>query len=172
MRVIAQYTMAPVGALPRQASSDEQLVNLWLHGRSEHTQRAYAADAERFRAYVGPLMTATLGHIQAFADTLDGAPASRARTLAAAKSLLSFGQRVGYLPLNVGAAVKLPARKDTLAERILTEADVVRILALEHDKRNHALLRLLYGGGLRVSEIAGLKWRDLVARDDAGQVTV
>jgi len=43
--------------------------------------------------------------------------------------------------MDIGAALKLPSRKDTLAERILTEADVVRILALEHDRRNHALLR-------------------------------
>jgi len=159
----------PVGALPRQASSDDQLVDLWLHGRSPHAQRAYAADAERFRAYVGPLARATLGHVQAFSDSLHGlAPSSRARTLAATKSLLSFGQRIGYLPMNVGAAVKLPARKDTLSERILTEADVQKMLVLESDRRNHALLRLLYAGGLRVSELAELKWRDLVARDDAG----
>jgi site-specific recombinase XerD len=45
----------------------------------------------------------------------------------------------------------LPPRKDTLAERILTGADVMRMLALEHDRRNHALQRLLYAGGLRVS---------------------
>ena len=43
------------------------------------------------------------------------ARSSRARTLAAVKSLLAFGQRTGYLPLNVGAALKLPARKDALA---------------------------------------------------------
>jgi hypothetical protein len=63
-----QYTAWPTGGmapLPRQASSDDQLVDLWLHGRSPHTQRAYAADAERFRVYVGPLATMTLGDIQA-----------------------------------------------------------------------------------------------------------
>ena len=47
------------------------------------------------------------------------------------KSLLGFGQRTGYLPLNVGAAVKLPPRRDVLPERILTEADVHRLRALE-----------------------------------------
>jgi len=62
-----QYFSVPTGGMapmPRQASSDDQLVNLWLHGRSPHTQGGYAADAERFRTYIGPLTTATLGHIQ------------------------------------------------------------------------------------------------------------
>ena len=76
------------------------------------------------------------------------------------------------MPLNVGAAVKLPLRKDTLAERILTEADVHRLLALEPNRRNRVLLRLLYIAGLRVSEVAALKWRDLQPRTDGGQVTV
>jgi integrase/recombinase XerD len=59
----------------------------------------------------------TLGDLQTFADSLIGKPSSRSRTLAAVKSLLAFGQRTGYLALNVGAALKLPP-KNTLAERI------------------------------------------------------
>jgi integrase len=99
-------------------------------------------------------------------------PSSRARALAAITSLLAFGQRTGYLPLNVGAALRLPARKATLAERILSETQIHRLLALEPDHRNRVLLRLLYVAGMRVSELAALKWRDLQARDDAGQVAV
>jgi hypothetical protein len=60
------------------------------------------------------------------------------------KSLLAFGQRTGYLVLNVGAAVKLQQSKDTLAERMLSEADVHAMLALEPGRRNQVLLRLLY----------------------------
>ena len=60
-----------------------------------------------------------------FADILERmAPTSRARMIAAVKSLLAFGHRLGYLPFDVGRAVKLPPRKDQLAERILPEADV------------------------------------------------
>ncbi len=98
---------------------------MWLHGCSLHTQRAYRADVARFLAFVAePLPAVTLGDLQAFADALaqqDLAPSSRVRTLAAVKSLLAFGQRTGYLPLNVGAALKLPPKKDKLSERILSE---------------------------------------------------
>ncbi len=34
------------------------------------------------------------------------------------------------------------------------------------------LLTVLYGGGLRISEVCGLRWRDLAPRDEAGQATV
>src|SRR5919199_6182634 len=170
-------TLAISSAVPSvqvaQASTDAHLVDLWLHGRPPHTQRAYRADSDRFLAFVArPLPMVTLGDVQTFADSLTGKPSSRARTLAAVKSLLAFGQRTGYLPLNVGAAVRLPASKDTLAERILSEPDIVRILALEPKRRNQVLLRLLYIAGLRVSEITALSWRDLQPRTDGGQVTV
>jgi len=151
-------------------TTDEQLVQLWLHGKSPHTQRAYRTEAERFLTFVArPLRMVTLVDLQAYADSLAGAPATRIRALAAVKSLLTFGQRTGFLMLNVGAALKLPPRKDTLAERILDEAEVHTLLAREPGHRNRVLLRLLYRAGLRVSEIAGLCWRDTHARDDGGQ---
>ncbi|HEY2594715.1 MAG TPA: tyrosine-type recombinase/integrase [Chloroflexota bacterium] len=154
-------------------TTDAQLVELWLHGKSLHTQRAYRTEAERFLSFVArPLRSVTLMDLQAYADSLGGAPATRIRALAAVKSLLTFGQRTGFLVLNVGAALKLPPRKDTLAERILDEAEVHTLLAREPGHRNRVLLRLLYRAGLRVSEIAGLCWRDLHTRDDGGQVTV
>jgi hypothetical protein len=111
--------------------------------------------------------------VQGFADHVAGlATASQARKLSAVKSLLTFAHRLGYVAFNVGAPVRIPAIKATLAERIMGEADVQRMHALETDTRNAAMLRLVYCAGLRISEVCGLSWRDMVARDDAGQVTV
>jgi len=162
---------APVSA---QAYSDEHLLALWLHGRSTATQRAYAADLRAFLAHVRrPLQAVTLGDVQAFQDTLVTlALATEARRLSAVKSLLSFGHKTGYLPINVGAAIRLPPVKQTLAERILDVDAVLHMLALERHPRDKALLRLLYLGGLRISEACGLRGRDMAVRDNAGQVTV
>jgi integrase/recombinase XerD len=99
-------------------------------------------------------------------------PATRANAAAAIKSLFSFGHRLGYLPVNVGMAIKAPPVKNTLAERIMAEADAMRMIALEPNERNRALLTLTYGAGLRISEVCGLRWRDMAERDGAGQATV
>ena len=160
----------------RQANSDDQLLELWLHGRPEHTQRAYRAEADRFFGYVEkPLRSVKLSDIQSFADHLAEAglkPSSVHRAMSAVKSLFGFGFRLGYLQFDVGRAIRIPSFRDELAERILSEAEVLRIISLEPNPRNRAILLTLYAGGFRVSELCSLKWRHLQDRDEAGQITV
>lgn len=162
------------------ASTDGRLIELWLHRKSAQTRRAYISDLTKFFDFTEsrPLAGITVANLQEFADFISGvlAPGSQARTLATVKSLLSYANRVGYLPFNVGAAIELPALKDDLAERELTEAEVHRMLNLEPGKRNRVILLTLYAGGLRREDVCNLKWRDVKARDDvrpgSGQVTV
>jgi integrase/recombinase XerD len=160
--------------VPGGATSDDHVVALWLHGRSQHTARAYLADATRFRVGVGkPLVRVNLADLQSFADSLSAlAPASRYRVLSAVKSLLAFGHRVGYLAYDVGRVVRLPAVRDRLAERILPEDEVRRMLSLEAPGRNRVLLTLLYASGARVSELCGLHWRNVQSSATGAQITV
>lgn len=161
-------------AYARQADSDDMLIRLWLDGRARNTARVYETDASAMLAAIGkPLSLTTLPDLQAWAGSLAHlAPASRARKIGAIKSMFSFAERIGYLPFNIGAALRLPPVKNTLAERILDEAEVVRLIALENDRRNHAVLRLGYVAGLRISELCGLRWRDAQGRPGGGQITI
>ena len=47
------------------------------------------------------------------------------------------------------------------------------MIDLEPNPRNAAMIALMYGAGLRVSELVGIRWRDCQARlRSEGQVTV
>src|SRR5690349_2605036 len=88
--------------LPSEQDHDARLIDLWLHGRSQTTQKTYRTGIERFRAHTShPLRQVTLDELQAYADALDAAglmPATRRRLLASVKSLFSFGFKLGFLP--------------------------------------------------------------------------
>lgn len=157
-------------------SNDATLIRLWLAGRSRHTERSYGADIGNLLAHAGkPIAALTLVDLQDWAGSpamIALAPATRARRIKAVKSLLSFAERTGLLRFNIGAALRVPPVKSVLAERILEEAEVIRLIALETDPRNHAILRLGYLAGLRISELVGLRWRDARPRGTAGQMTI
>jgi integrase/recombinase XerD len=154
------------------AETDGRLVELWLARRAPSTRRKYTEDLAKFSDFTEgkPLAAVTLSDLHDFASFISVlmAPSSQGRVLATVKSLLSFANRVGYLPFNVGAAVELPKVKDTLSERILTEAEAHRLMNAPRNARDRALLCVLYAGALRREEAVRLKWRDLKDRGDLG----
>src|SRR5215469_4212792 len=174
MHDIAIYT--PQESVLPEGTTDDQLIAMWLHEKAPLTQEEYTRDIAQFRDYVFvPLQRLTLPDLQAYADELkllDIKPATIARRLNSIKSLLSFAQKTGYIRFNIGTMVKVPKLKKTLAERIISEEQVITMLARETNKRNHALLRLLYASGIRVSEVCDLRWKDVQQRSDSGQITV
>lgn len=164
-----------LGPTIQQADTDDQLIEIWLHGRPKHTQRAYRREITTFLDSTNkPLRSIRLIDIQNYTDKFSSTlkASSLKRSLSAIKSLFAFGFRLGYLSFDIGRAMKLPTFRDELADRILSEVDVLRIISLEPQPRNRAMLLTLYAGGFRVSEICSLKWRHLHDRDSAGQISV
>jgi integrase/recombinase XerD len=109
--------------------NDAAFIELWLATKvSVHTRRAYRSETGRFRQVMDkPLASVTMADLQTYAEQLGQGshkPATQNRALTAIKSLLTFGQETGYLPFNVGAAVKLRPNPDGLAQRILEESEV------------------------------------------------
>lgn len=162
--------LAPVDA-------QAKLIEMWVYGKAKTTQATYRDYITRFLAFVAkPLSSVTLEDLYDFASYLDEeglAYSSQKTILYAIKSLLTFAHKLGVTPVNVGAALALNKTPDTLNERLLSESEVTRLIWIgEENPRNRAILRLLYGAGLRVSELCALKWQDLTPRGDSGQVTV
>lgn len=165
-------TALPPQFAPRQAESDAQCLQLWLHSKAKRTQVEYKREATRFLAYVKkPLAWITLADVQAFCDSLDGkSDSTRARIIATVKSLLSFAQKIGYISFNVGSCVPLPKVKETLAERILSQEEVQRMIIVAKG-RDKILLKFLFCTGARCSEVVALRWRDL-STDNEGKFIV
>lgn len=160
-----------------ECDSDRELIDLWLHGKSRHTVDGYRRDAEEFRWFLEdkPLNRVMLNDLMMYADALtqmQRSPATINRKLSAIKSLLAYGLKIGYLPVNVGVAFQLPKLEDNLSERILSEEEVLQLIAAAKSERDRILLRFLYESGCRVSELVNVTWQNLQPRKHGGQVKI
>jgi integrase/recombinase XerD len=84
------------------------------------------------------------------------------------KSLLSYAHALGFTPFNASARIRV--RSDThrgaaLAKRIISETEVALLVRAAPSKRDRVLIEVTYAGGLRVSEVVGLAWADMLPRD-------
>ena len=158
--------------------TDQLLIAQWLQRRSSpHTRQAYARDVADFLDHAGQpdLAAVTLRHLTDWEGALidqNLAISTVNRKLAAMRSLLAHGQRTGYLHFNVGAAVQPRPLPDRTAERILSEHEILNLLASPGEqrqgRRNRVLLAMLYYTGARISELLAMRWRDLRLAPDPG----
>lgn len=146
-----------------KADTDVQLVSVWLSKRQggDNTVRSYSYAAEKFIEWMRKqnisLRTLRLEDFIAWRDSLAGAGSTVAQRMAAIKSLLTFGQQIGYLTFNVGLAVE-KRRFQNKKPRVLTKEELNNIKEVAKKLGNHTLLfiELLYYSGCRISEILAI----------------
>jgi integrase/recombinase XerC len=138
---------------------------------SPHTRRAYLSDLRQFAAQQGEGFSpdrTTSAHVRDFLAGLHGrrAAATLGRKLAALRAFFGFLMREGRCALDPTAgmsAPRLPRRlpRPLPVDECMGLVDGVAAGPAPIDLRDRALLELLYGAGLRVSELASLDVRDL-----------
>lgn len=159
---------------------------------SPHTVSAYARDLDELAAYAreherarSEGEAASLSPTDVDLATLRGflgslarrvSPATVARKIAAARALFRYLERRSEVPKNPAAALALPKVKRPLpafvnvdaAASIMTSPDATTPEGL----RDRAIVEVLYGAGLRVSELASLDLGSIVVTPGAGSVRV
>lgn len=143
-------------------------------GVSPHTVRNYLSDLVAFEQYLlvqrAGLENALHAHVRGWLGTLavDQAATSRARKLASVKAFYRFCVRKKLLLRNPAGAVRSPKLPKTLPRVLPVEEVFALVDAPELERvlglRDRAILEVLYGGGLRVSELVGLSLGDLDLR--------
>jgi integrase/recombinase XerD len=135
-------------------------------GASRHTLTAYRSDLERAaEALGGSLGDARTGGVATLGEKWAGlAPSTVARRSAALRRFFGFLVDEGLRADDPSAALPRP-RFERPLPRILDEQDIARLFTEAEDRaasgeaaalRNLCLLELLYGSGLRASELVTL----------------
>jgi integrase/recombinase XerD len=151
----------------------------WLaveRGRSANTLAAYRRDLRAYQQWLRPRQVA-LGQVSeadvqeyvAHLRAAGRAPATVARALVAVRSLHRFLVDEGLAGLDPTGDVGTPPVPQGLP-KALAEEEVTSLLEAvvgEHAtaRRDRAILELLYGTGMRISELVGLSLGDLAVDD-------
>ena len=150
--------------MPELDPATESFLALLAARRSPRTVDAYRRDLADLTRFLGAApAAATTGDIEAWIADLRArglAPSSIARRTAAARTFYRHLVLLGVRSDNPAADVALPRRRRRLP-RSLSPGEVERLIEAANGVtprafRDRALVELLYGAGLRVSEAVGL----------------
>src|SRR5215475_7631331 len=156
---------------------DQFLRVLRERNASEHTIKAYAGDLENFASYVGSRDWKKIDHIaiRGFLSELYEKGLSKpsvARSLAAVRSLYRWLAQEGVVeqnPAKLVATPRLPKklpRVPTIEEmNAVLDGQMLEVAAFP--KRDRLLLELLYGSGIRNSELIGINVDDIRVSNEA-----
>src|SRR5579863_6852995 len=150
---------------------DEFLRSLRELDASPHTIKAYTGDLDSFSSYVGSRDWRSIDHltIRGFLSHLYEkglGKTSVARSLAAVRSLYRWLAQEGEVEQNPAALVSTPKLPKKLP-RVPTIEEVNTVLDSEMPEcsafaeRDRVLLELLYGCGIRNSELIGINLDDI-----------
>jgi integrase/recombinase XerC len=160
------------------AGTQRYLTELKLQNASAHTVRNYATDLAQFVEYFSPPGSAPPAPAQIDAlqlrEWLGGlyqlglSVVSIRRKLAAVRSLFKFLLREGVVTSNIARTVRTPKAPQRVpivptAEQTNTLVEGVAADRFEkpYPERDLLLFEMLYGCGLRISELSGLNLEDL-----------
>ena len=125
--------------------------------RSANTVRSYAADLAPLRSASLPLTTERL---RLFLRAHAPHPATRARKLSTLRGFCGWLVLQGLMTSDPTERLDPPIRRRPLPKGV-SAPEAADLLAVALAARDRALLELLYGAGLRVSEAAGLDLHDV-----------
>jgi integrase/recombinase XerD len=137
--------------------------------RAPRTVEAYRRDLAAFGEWLGaPIARTSVEELETYLAELRAAglsPATIARRVAALRSFFRHQMLLGARTDNPAAEIDLPRRNQRLP-RTLSPAEAERLIeaaagTTPRAHRDRALVELLYGAGLRVSEAVGLAKTDV-----------
>ncbi len=145
------------------------LAELERRGASAHTVRSYRSDLDQFFEYIRradeepqiELVDASLLR-EWLASLYDQklTPVSVRRKLAAVRAAFKFLQVEGAIGTNPAARLRMPKTKQRLPD-VMSEEKANHLVDSVEKERDLAILELLYGCGIRVSELVGIDLTDI-----------
>ena len=170
-----------------QSAITEYLAHIGVErGLSVNTVQAYTRDLKRYQEWCEQLgrddiVAVSVNDIADFAIAIQSgpdrlAPSSAARTLIAVRGLHRFALREGWVTSDVGAEAAPPTTSRSLPKALRYDQVEALLGACPMDGsptmiRDRALLELLYGTGMRISEAVGLAVDDIDTEAGVVQVT-